>query len=179
MKWLRLLCCLYVLFEYLVPDHGLVQSMGYARAASIAPFNAQQLQIPATGVDFNALIAAINCISAGQCPATGNNIFVLPASNGQVPTVVSGGPGSDPNTPIGINPSGNGDIILFYGQPPTDTGALQFANAYSWLPAKGLAACPAMNGVAGVWGAETVNPVITGYIIIEDWLGNSHGLPAC
>lgn len=179
MKWLRLAICLYVLLEYLVPSHGLMRSVGYARAAQVPPVNPNSLQIPNTGVDFNNLILQINGILSGALPATGNNIILGNAPNGSVAVITTGGPGADPNAALAINPNGNGDIILFYGQPPTDTGVVQFANNFSWLPAKGLAACPAANNLPAVWGAETINPVITGYIIIEDWLGNAHGLPAC
>lgn len=161
-----------------------------AEAASVATVNPQQLQIPATGGDFNNLINSINAIlsplTGGPGPAgTGvNSISLIPAATGGVASITlrSGG---DTNAGIAITPNGNGNVVLFGapgqpGQPwaSSSTGMLQFGNATGFIKANALAPCPGMaTNRPPMLGIPTT--VVTGFFQVQDWLGFVYAVPAC
>ena len=153
-----------------------------------APVFAQGLPVPLlrgpqdpsqTQVVLNNLINQINgvlvpALGATTTPAgTAVNTIALTGgvtgSNAQIGLQ----PGADANAGIQINPNGSGNIVLF-GQG--DTGSLQFGNSTAFVPATGFAACPGVIPNAAPMG---VRGTITSYIIVKDWMGNSHGWATC
>lgn len=157
-------------------------SLGCVRAdaAAVAPVVPSQLQIPATGADFNAVINAINAILS---PLTGgpgaagtgvNGISLTPAATGGIATITLT-PTADANASIGIKPNGTGNIVLFTSGPGPQ-GVLQFANSSAFVPVGGLAACPAVPAGRPPLG---VSGVITGYLPVRDWLNRGFALVAC
>ena len=158
--------------------------VGFALAAAL-PAVAQTLPIPlVTGPQdvsqmrgtFNTLINNINNVLRPIFPAAGavNSIALTGGATGTLATI-SLAAGADANASIGLVPNGNGDIILWAGNP-TSLGTLQFANAASFVPAEGLGACPGVDPAAPPYGVEAA---ITGYISVKDWLGVTRALPAC
>jgi hypothetical protein len=185
LRWLKIALVAWVVFDFLTPgvDLGFFYANSHAKAATITPFNPQQLQIPATGADFNALVNAINAILS---PLTGgglinggavgvNIISLIPGATG-VPAQIGLQPGSDPNGSIQIVPNGSGDIILF--NQANSGGFLVFGSQSLWVPATGLSPCPAMQGGTIPLGMTGL-PVVTGYWVFEDWLDRVHYAPAC
>lgn len=160
-------------FRALVFVAGLLLAAG-ANAASVATVNPAQLQIPATGVDFNNLIQAINAILTPLIPnvASPVNSISLTAGATGSQAMIGLQTGADTNAGIMINPNGSGNITLF---SQLDTGVLQFGNQSSFVKAAGLVACPAAvkNNPFGV------APVVTGYFLAADWLGVQHAIPGC
>ena len=157
---------------------ALILGLGLAAAAS-----AQQPPIPLfTGpVDpaqnrkaLNTLVNEINAILLPLLPNTPgavNFVALTPATTGNNATIGLG-PGADANAGITINPNGSGNIVLF---SQFDTGVLQFANVSSFHRAGQLTACPG-NSYKRVSGTAEV---VTGHMIIQDWLGRKHGIPVC
>ncbi len=129
--------------------------------------------------NFNALITTINNVlvpALGQNPTSGGtavNLIGLTGGQTGSPAVIGLQTGADTNAGIQINPSGSGNIILF-GQG--DTGVLQFASSSSFVPATGFAACP---GVVPNKAPLGVKGTVSSYVIVKDWLGNSHGWATC
>lgn len=159
-----------------------------ARAASVPSVNSQQLQIPATGADFNAVIQNINNILA---PLTGgfgaqqaNALSLGSAPSGSTATITLQ-PGADANAAIAITPNGNGNVVLFGapgqpGQPwaSNSTGMLQFGNAAGFIKANGFAPCPGMaTNRPPMLGIPAT--VVTGFFMVQDWLGFQYAVPAC
>ncbi len=160
--------------------------IGTAHAASIASVNPQQLQIPATGADFNALIAAINAIVTPLIPNVSgsvNTISLTPGITG-TPAIIGLQPGADTNTGITISPNGSGAITIF---SQADTGVLQYGNQSSFVPGNGIDRCPGSGGIAHVITGGVLagtagglpNNVVRGYFINSDWMGRQYALVAC
>jgi len=136
----------------------------------------------------NQLIAAINTQAYSQAfptPAGGmstvpNSIVLTAAASGSSPqiTPTSVANGGDANVSILLSPSGTGNLILFRNNNNTayETGILQFANAASFVPRSGLAACPGFSRQAAPVG---MSDSVTGYFVMMDWLGRTHYVPTC
>jgi len=174
---LRTLLLLLVALDFLDPVHGLLTA-NTAAAQSTPPiptFNAAQLQIPATGADFNTLVQKINAILVPLIPAAPGAVNLISLTGGVTgsPGVIGLQLGADANAGIFINPNGSGNIILF---GPGDTGVLQFGNAADFVPATGFASCP---GVIPNRAPIGVGGTVSSYVIVKDWLGNSHGWATC
>ncbi len=165
-RWLLLLA----LGWFFVPLYGRAQT-----SPPVASFNPSQLQIPATGADFNTLINRINAILVPALGSGSGLVNLIGLSGGTAGNNAQIGlqPGADANAGIQINPNGSGNIILFGS---SDTGVLQFGSSSSLVPATGFAACP---GVIPNKAPIGVQGVVKGYIIVKDWLGNSHGWATC
>lgn len=121
----------------------------------------------------NGIIRQINAILVPIFPSPSgsvNYVSLTGALTGRTATIGLAA-GADTNAAIAINPNGSGNIILF----STGTGNLQFANSAAFVKAKGLSPCPAVVGGAPFGVARTV----TGHLIVQDWLGVKHGIPAC
>lgn len=178
MKWLRLAICLYVLFEYLDPSHGLVVNQSAAaQTAQIPLVNPNSLQIPNTGVDFNNLILQINGVLAGTLPAGSNNITLATQTTapfgGPISTV---GVSGTSNVALGLSAASNGNIVLFAGDP-NSTGTLQFAQQAAFIRANGFTPCPGMaTNRPPMLG---VSAVVTGFWMVSDWLGSVAAVPVC
>lgn len=144
----------------------------------------------------NLLIQKINGFLLPQFPQTGgSNYPEFYAGTTTGPTISSAAEA------VRIGPSGNNNIVLFPSDVgsasnypgATSTGVLKVGNLASWIPAPGLAVCPGQNPAAGppLWGPyETGNEtsnlysaamghVVTGYLVVRDWLDRMHGVPAC
>ncbi len=157
---------------------ALILGMGVAATAG-----AQQPPIPLFSgpVDpasnrraLNTLVNEINAILSPLLPAVSgavNFISLTPATTGNN-AVIGLVSGADTNAGITINPNGSGNIVLF-GQ--LDTGILQFGNVSSFRTASGLTPCPG-NGTARIAGTSNV---VTGHLIVQDWLNRKHGIPVC
>lgn len=151
-----------------------------------AYMNPQQLQIPATGADFNSLIQTLDTFFNPRFPAvqpsnatvTGGVSLSPGSSSGNAPMISTFSTTGASNVSLKIAPLGNGKIILFDSTNPIVTGILKIANNPSWVPAQGLAACP-----GGLKAMPTPNGgtsgVITGYLLIEDWASRVHALATC
>jgi hypothetical protein len=155
---------------------ALLSGVATAQAASVPTVNSQNLQIPATGADFNAVINSINTILApltGGASAGGvNAISLTPAGTGY-PAQITLQPGADPNAGILINPNGSGNITLFGAG---DTGVLQLGNSAGFVPANGLAACPGINPRNLPLGMKGV---VSGFFAMQDWLGRNQWSLTC
>ncbi len=142
------------------------------------PFvNPGQLQIPATGKDFNDLILAIDNLLNPIFPTVPGSTTGISIVDGSTTTTISatGPTGSDVS--LQLSPQNNGNIILFKGNvSPSQTGVIQVANSPSWLPMQGLVACP---GVVSNKSNIGMDDHITGYLVIMDWIGVKHGIPSC
>lgn len=155
---------------------------------SAAPAFAQTLPMPLlkgpldpsqTLATLNSLIIQINNVlvpalgpSSSPSGTLVNQISMTGGLTGS-PGVIGLQPGADANAGIQINPNGSGNIILF-GQ--SDTGTLQFGSSSSLVTATGFAACP---GVVPGKPPLGVKGTVTSYVIVKDWLGNSHGWATC
>lgn len=154
-----------------------------------APAGAQTLPIPlVTGPQdvsqmraiFNTLIGQINAVLVPvfgySTTPNGTPVNLISLSGGLTGSNATIGlqPGADANAGITINPNGSGNIQLF---AQGDTGTLKFGNEGAFVKAYGLGACP---GALGLNKQPIgVQPVVTGFLIVKDWLGASHGVPAC
>ena len=141
----------------------------------------------------NALINAINALPAqiafpvppvpqpgggGATTTIVNNLVLTGTPTGVMPTIGVGGSAADPNAALGLSPNGAGNLVFFAGSgAASGTGILQLANAASFVPATGLAACP--GAVAGRTPVVGGRANITGYLMIMDWLGRTHPVPTC
>jgi hypothetical protein len=126
----------------------------------------------------NVLIRAINTIFLPLFPTVSGAVnfpIFTAAATGGIATISTGGSSGDANASLGINPNGNGNIVLF-ANAVTDTGLLQFGNSASFQATTTLAQCP---GTLPNKAPLGMSATITGYIQVQDWLGRSHGLPAC
>lgn len=135
-----------------------------------------------TAANLNGLIQKINAILAPLLPnQPGAEVNFVALTSGQAgqPAIIGLQPGGDANGSIAIQPAGNGNIVLFgnSGSGQLGTGLLQIGNVSSWVPVKGLAACPAVSG--GSTRPLGVGPTITGYFQMIDWLGRLHSVAAC
>jgi hypothetical protein len=128
----------------------------------------------------NTLVSEINAVLGPVVPAQpgSTNLITL----GGTPTgggnpAISLTTTSDGNAGIAIQPNGRGNIVLF-DPGVAGAGLLQFADTASFAPATGLAACPGMPTIAKKTNFG-VDDHVDGYFIVQDWLGRSHGMPAC
>lgn len=111
--------------------------------------------------------------------ATGNAIGFVEGQVGS-PAIIRLQDGGDPNGAIQILPNGSGNIVLFSGYSDLgSTGYLQFANAAQFVKAAaaGVERCP--GGLIRKRTGTEVHGTIRGYILVKDWLGDTHGLVAC
>jgi hypothetical protein len=157
-----------------------------AMAQSPVPFiNPQQMQIPATGKDFNDLIASIDSVLNPLLPAPGGGaaatggISLNAGTSGVSPTISTYSNTGATSVNLKIAPLGNGKIILFQSNiSPMSTGIIKVANSPSWVPTQGLTACP-----GGLKSLPTMNGstsgTITGYLLIQDWKESVHAVPTC
>jgi len=147
-----------------------------AQTLPIPLFSPSQLQIPATGTDFNSLIVRINATLQPTLvsPSGAVNLISLTGGLTGTPAIIGLQPGADSNAGIQINPNGSGNIILF-GQ--ADTGVLQFGSQAMFVPATSLIACPGVP--AGKSAPMGVSTTVTGFTPIKDWLGRTHSWPTC
>ena len=120
----------------------------------------------------NTLINNINNVLRPIFPAAGaiNSITLVGGATG-VSAKIGLGATADANAEIIIDPNGSGNIVLFQSD---DTGNLQFGNSAAFIRANGFSACPAVGK-----GTLGVNAVVTGHLIVRDWLGTKHGIPTC
>lgn len=127
-----------------------------------------------TQASVNTLILEINAILTpilgGQTGAV--NFPTLTGGLTGAPGVIGLAPAADANAGIQINPNGSGNIILFGSG---DTGVLQFGNATAFLPLPGMALAP---GVLPNKAPLGMSDHLTGYFIVQDWLGRGHGVAA-
>lgn len=157
----------------------------WSQAFPTSPY-APQPPINGVGVGFdlsnpaanmNNLVAAVNKILSPLIPYTPNAtgfISLTPGAQGNGPMIGSYGAAASVN--LKVVPQGNGNIVLFSSTNPLSTGLIKVGNLASWLPAKGLAACPAVvGGQAQIGMADH----ITGYLVVKDWLDRTHGMPGC
>ncbi len=142
----------------------------------VASFNPSQLQIPATGVDFNTLINRINAILVPALGSGSGLVNLIGISGGTTGNnaVIGLQPGADANAGIQINPNGSGNIVLF---SQYDTGVLQFGSQASFIPTTSLIACPGVP--AGKAAPIGVSNTVTGFTPIKDWLNRTHAWPVC
>lgn len=146
-----------------------------ARAASPIPLFSGPQDNSQLFLYLNSLVTAINAINGPLLPPVQggvNNISLTGGVTGS-PATIGLQPGSDPNGGIQINPNGSGNITLFTSG---DTGVLAFGSTAVFAQATGLAACPAITYNRVPFG---VQPNVQGYVLIQDWLGRRHGIPAC
>jgi hypothetical protein len=121
----------------------------------------------------NTLIAQINGVlvpAFGSTVIGSSGVSLGPGQPGG-PGVIGLQPGAGANTGIQITPNGSGNIILFSG---TTTGVLQFANSSAFVPA-GLANAP---GIVPGKQPLGMHDHLSGYLIVQDWLGRSYGVAA-
>ncbi len=149
-----------------------------AMAQQPIPFvNSQQLQIPATGVDFNNLILAIDNLLNPIFPTVPGATSGIAITEGTGTTAISATGPVGTDVSLQLSPQNNGNIILFKGNvSPVQSGVIQVANSPSWLPMQGLVACP---GVVGNKSQIGMDDHITGYLVIMDWIGVKRGIPSC
>ncbi len=114
-------------------------------------------------------------VTVPSVPGLTNGIVITPTVPGGIPTISAGGPGSDANASLGLSSQGNGNIVLFAGNP-TSTGVLQFANAASFIKSNGLTQCPGASASNPPFG---VSPIIRGYFVWQDVLGNKYSAVSC
>ncbi len=129
-----------------------------------------------TGANVNFLITEINAILTPALLAPSGAVNLISLSGGLTgsPAIIGLQPGADANAGIQINPNGSGNIILFGNG---NTGVLQFGNSTSFVPVKGMGACPGVAlGAAQPFG---VHANIQGYIPMQDWLGRNRYAPVC
>lgn len=163
----------------------LVALPAWPQAYPTAPY-APQPPLNGVGVGFdpsnqaqnlNNLTQAINNILLPLIPYTpgaANFISLTPGANGDGPIVASYGSGT--NVSVKVAPKGNGNIVLFSSLTPLSTGLIKIGNLASWLPAQGMAACPAVVPRRAQIGMADH---ITGYLVVKDWLDRTHGMPGC
>lgn len=146
-----------------------------AQTPPIPNFNPSQLQIPATGADFNTLIRSINAILVPLVPggSAGVNLISLTGGVTGSPAVIGLQSGADANAGIQINPNGSGNIVLF---SQTDTGVLQIGNQASFVPANSFVACPGATIGHPPFGMKGV---VSGYFAMKDWLGRNQWSLTC
>lgn len=127
-----------------------------------------------TGANVNTLILEINAILTPALPAVSGAVNLISLSGGLTgqPAVIGLQSGADANAGIQINPNGSGNIILF---GVNDTGVLQFANSSAFLPLPGMALAP---GVLPNKAPLGMADHLTGYFLVQDWLGRSRGVAA-
>ena len=183
MKLLRAFLVLLVLLDYLDPSGGFIGADSSAAQAQVPPIplvsGPQDLsQMRGT---LNTLINEINAILVPAFPAQPGavNFPNMQATVTGQPGILGLSFGGDPNASLAIQPNGNGNVILFgaSGTAQLGTGVLQIGNVASWVPAKGLAPCPAVSG--GSTRPLGVGPTVTGYFQVGDWLGRIHSIAAC
>jgi len=137
----------------------------------------------------NQVIFAINGILSPlqpYNPSAVNFIALNPSITGNGP-IIGLQSGSDTNTALGLQPAGNGNVLLFSGNQ-SSLGVLQFANDVSFFGAKGLNACPgapprAFAPPGDITGGDALGlgpgSIIKGYIAMQDWLGRYRYIPSC
>ena len=167
---IRRLCVL--MFLLFLPLSGWAQQQ-----LPIPPFQGPWLPAE-TENNVNTLIRTLNAIFTPlfpPVPGAVNFPILTGAPSGGITTISTGGAGADPNASIGINPNGNGNIILFAGAPG-DTGLVQFANLASFVAAPSLTACSSGPPLAAIQG---VHSTVQGYLLFKDWLGFTRGSQVC
>lgn len=184
MKLLRAVLLLLVVLDFLDPAHGFLTAMTEARASTIPLITGPQdpSQMNAT---FNLVINEINAILSpltgsglinGAQPGTGatatNFLSLTPGVSGSGP-FLDLAPGGDANASIGIQPNGNGNIILFQGLP-LSTGLMQFANEASFIVAPTIGGFP--GGLPGAASFQGIHPNVQGVMVFKDWLGFTRGV---
>ncbi len=173
-------------------------------AGQISFFNPVQLQIPATGADFNSLIGQIN---SNTVPNNGPN--ALSSGPGSASGALTTNQTTNPNTIVdGVqvvgtgagalrNPGGYaaGPIIQAVGSDTNinlalgsqGNGVVQFASGAMWTAQPGFAVCPGAtgaiinNGPAGPGAGQLIvpSPTITGFLTVLDWKGKLRAIPTC
>ncbi len=125
-----------------------------------------------TGVP-NSLLATggVTSVTLGSTSAV-NNVSITGGLTGFPPIISVGGANEDANAGLALQANGSGNISLLYG---SGTGYVQLANQSSFVPAGGLAACPAYNGGAPLG----IHSSIQGYMVMLDWMGRKRWVPAC
>ncbi len=164
----------------------------------VPSFNPVQLQIPATGADFNTLVLRINNILSPLLPVGAgatvfnavNQLAFNATATGNSP-YISLQPGGDTNAGIRIVPNGNGNIALFSSAfNQASLGGIHVGNYASWVPAGGLDKCPgaAFNKPAvpamlqtgsGVAMANYVSDHVLGYLLVKDPFERVFAFPGC
>jgi len=157
----------------------LVASPLAAQTLPIPPVTGPQFPLPIMVAPFNTLISQINAVLVpvlGTTPSSGttvNNITLTGGATGSN-AVIGLQAGADTNAGITIDPNGSGNI-QFFGAG--DTGVFKMGNSAGFVKTLGFAACPAVaNQSKAPLGVQTV---VTGYLIVKDWLDQPHGVPAC
>lgn len=167
-----------------------------ALAQNAIPYFTGQPYGPGGGFDpsspmnnFNILIGELNGIlnplaPQGTVPFTVNTSTGQGAGNYPMAEIVAGTPAQQAagtNVNLGLDASGNGNIEFFADNQVSELGLVQFGNTVSWLPAKGLAACPGNPSTLAQNSGLYIgpSPVVTGYISILDWAGRPHWLVGC
>lgn len=208
MRLLRWLGGAYVIAELLfTPGIGLVQTnSAAAQVPNLSNAPAPQWPLPnytgpyeASQGQFymNNLVASLNQLFQGysglQNGSGSTQMLGVSASSGSNPIVLApaNAPGQFANANVGIalQPTGNGNITLFYsssGGYPTTGGVLAFGNTTSVIKANGIDRCPGNTGGAqfinnppGTVGMTTGGTVVTKYLVVQDWLGRSFKVPGC
>jgi len=166
----------------------LVSALVGVFAGTIPLFNPQQLQIPATGADLNALINLVNSNAVIGGPG-GNSGSVGGASGAFSVNPVGGSPNVNGLQVIGGG-TGVSPILAAVGSDanvglaldPQGSGLVQFIGPTQWQSAPTLTPCPG----AGRASAQTPNqltlgagPVYNQLLLVKDNLGNVVALPGC
>lgn len=129
--------------------------------------------------NLNTLIQRVNAILTPLQPTIAgavNFVSLTSAPTGLGP-VIGVQPGGDTNASIRVSPAGNGDISLFSSKLNlSSTGHIKIGNMASWVKAPALATCPGSKPGQPRFGVANT---ITGYLVIKDWLDQTHGMPGC
>ncbi len=171
-------------FRAFLASAALLCGAAAAHAASL-PYIQGPTEPPTLAGPLNSLINQINGILSpltggaainGAAPGTGavgvNSIAAVPGVTG-APALITVQPGGDPNGSIQIQPDPSGNIILFGNG---STGNLVVQNPGLWVPANGLTACP---GIAPGSRPMGMKGIVSGYLVIEDWLGRQQWSVNC
>jgi hypothetical protein len=179
---------------------ALIGLAGTARAGSIQLLTGPQ-DPTAIQSTLNSIIQQINqnvVLTSGTPASMGGNNNTLPATNANGSTALGGSKpansslivqtvtnavnmlqilGAATSAPPEILATGT-DPNISLALATTGTGVVQFASSAMWQPAPGLSVCPGSNGAQGL-GMGGLSPVVTGYLIVGDSLGNPHRVPTC
>ena len=171
-------------FRAFLASAALLCGAAAAHAASL-PYIQGPTEPPTLAGPLNSLINQINGILSpltggaainGAAPGSGavgvNLVSIIAGATGS-PTVIGMQPGGDPNGSIQIQPDPTGNIILFGNG---NTGNIVVQNSGLWVPANGLTACP---GISPGHPPIGMKGVISGYLVIEDWLGRQQWSVNC
>ncbi len=185
MKLLRAFLVLLVALDFFDPAHGLIDAQSAAAQANAPPIPLLRAPVdPGTAQGtFNLVIQEINNILVPNFPApvgAVNFTNMVGSVTGQ-PVVIGLQAGGDANASIAIQPNGNGNVVLF-GQGlagQNSLARLQIGNASSWVKTAGLDACPGTGRANSQATALGVGPTVTGFFLMQDWLGRTHAIAGC